>query len=368
MGREVGLVGPERRDEGPEGARVEPGLEEGGGRVGCRGEGGAHEARELDEDVAPLLDQQVLPHLEREAEDGLEVGPARRLQQLADRAQRVLRHRLLGLLGAQPGQQLRGHRPVPHGRGLRERRAAAGPTRPAGRSARACPAGAGRRPAAPPGAPPRARSPRWPRRGCRRSRPCGGASRGRPPAAARPCSGSRGPAAGAAAPPTSSPARRRACAPRRGRAGRRASARGRARGRRPRCRAASSKGWTSRTSGPKRVEHRAEAVAVVGDQRPHDLVRGVVEREAARGADEGEHGRVRGDGVRGCRRPAAPRATARGPRARSAPRRAASAGRPRRGPSILIVVHVSRAQGPGPPGLEGPDGAGGTRRQAVPAS
>jgi hypothetical protein len=49
--------------------------------------------------------------------------------------------------------------------------------------------------------------------------------------------------------------------------------------------------------GTEGLENRAELVAVVADQRAHDLVRGVVEREAAGRTGEGEEGRVRGDGV-----------------------------------------------------------------------
>ncbi len=69
-------------------------------------------AGEVDEQVGAPLDEQVLAHLEGEAEDGGEVVRAGRLEQLRDRAQRVPRHRLLGLLPAKPGDELGRDRPV----------------------------------------------------------------------------------------------------------------------------------------------------------------------------------------------------------------------------------------------------------------
>jgi hypothetical protein len=48
--------------------------------------------------------------------------------------------------------------------------------------------------------------------------------------------------------------------------------------------------------GPEPFEHRPEAVPVLGDQGAHDLVRRVVQCEAAGGAGHCEDGRVRGLG------------------------------------------------------------------------
>ena len=72
------------------------------------------------------------------------------------------------------------------------------------------------------------------------------------------------------------------------------------------------------------VEDRPEPVAVVGDQRAHDLVRRVVEGEAPRGAGEGEDRGVRGDGVG-----AAGEARLSSGRGLRGVRRAAARGRPR---------------------------------------
>ena len=115
-------IGPQRRHQGLERPRVEERAEERGGRLGCRLERLAHHAAELGHLVHPLLDQQELPHLEGEAEHGLEVRAPGRVQQLGHRPHRLPRHGLLGLFRSQPLQQLRPHRPVPQGHGLREGR------------------------------------------------------------------------------------------------------------------------------------------------------------------------------------------------------------------------------------------------------
>ena len=89
----------------------------------------------------------------------VEVRAPGRVQQLGHRPHRLPRHGLLGLLRAQPLQQLRPHRPVPQGDGLREGRQRQVPLR-RGLVALGWRRGAGRRSEAP-RTPLRGRSPRW---------------------------------------------------------------------------------------------------------------------------------------------------------------------------------------------------------------
>jgi hypothetical protein len=77
---------------------------------------------ELHDQVGASLDQQVLAHLQGEAEHGRQVGRTRRLQQLADGTHGLCRERVLRFFRAQPREQPLGHRPVEKRRGLRERR------------------------------------------------------------------------------------------------------------------------------------------------------------------------------------------------------------------------------------------------------
>ena len=74
----------------------------------------------LQEEVAPALDEQELPHLEGEPQNDLVVGGPRGLEKLRHRPDGERGHGLVGLLRQEPRQQLGGDRAVAQGRGLRK--------------------------------------------------------------------------------------------------------------------------------------------------------------------------------------------------------------------------------------------------------